>query len=97
MTSTDNLRLEFLTNDTANDPLMSGQHMHLVPSPDIPNPYCRISTPRENQVQSGMLGDTVYSRQMPMIITYYLVVFQIPAFHRLVLRDRIQIRVFTMN
>jgi hypothetical protein len=48
MTSTDNLRLEFLTNDTANDPLMSGQHMHLVPSPDIPNPYSRISAPREN-------------------------------------------------
>ena len=96
MTATNNLRLKLLADHAANDSLMPSQYMHLIPSPDIPDSHRRISAASEYQIQSGMLGHTIHSGQLPMVITYYFVVLKVPTFHSLVLRHRVQIRVFTI-
>jgi len=95
VTATNNLGLKLLADYAANDSLMARQHMHLIPGPDIPDSNRRIPASSENKIQSGMLGDAVHSRQVAMVVSDYLVVFEVPAFYGLVFRHGVKIRIFT--
>lgn len=79
------LRLARLRRHAVHSAAVAAQHHHLRLGADVPHAADAVTAAREDHVQRGVRGDAVHTAQVPMVGTDHLVVFQVPALHRLVL------------